>query len=79
MASSDGKTTNTSVSLPTHHKRNIAFTCKIAIMATARVFEDIKNVFNFLMKTKVLVSSETSENTDTTQSHISGYKLSHLK
>jgi len=79
MANSDRKTTNINVSLHTYHKRNIAFTFTIAIMATARAFDDIKNVLNFLVKTKKLGSFETSENIHTTtQSHTSGYKMSHL-
>jgi hypothetical protein len=52
MAGSNGKNANTNVSLLTHHKRNIAFTCTVTIMARARGFEDIKTILNFLVKTK---------------------------
>jgi len=48
-------------------------------METARAFEDIQNILNFLVKAKALRSFEKSENTHTTkQSHISGYKMSNL-
>jgi hypothetical protein len=47
-------------------------------MATARAFEDIKNIRNFLVKKKALGSIERRKIITQRHSHISGYKMSHL-